>query len=153
MGNRAVVIDVKNMNKGVYIHWNGGLDSVQAFCKYCELLEENKTKVLSDEGKKLKGLDLFAYVVNQFFYSEEFPSPPVTVGNIKKLDIDNGDNGTFIIDEWEVVGRMYISRMTGEQQVYDLEDMLEAISEKMPMEYRLDYIRQAPQTYPVYPTA
>ena len=43
MGNRAV-ITVGNERGyynphgiGMYLHWNGGRDSVQAFLKYCEL--------------------------------------------------------------------------------------------------------------------
>lgn len=43
MGNRCVVTWSKSMNPkyrtdiGVYLHWNGGRDSVEAFLKYCEL--------------------------------------------------------------------------------------------------------------------
>ena len=43
MGNRAVITtskstDIKNSTDiGIYLHWNGGRDSVQAFLKYCEL--------------------------------------------------------------------------------------------------------------------
>ena len=36
MGNRAI-ITTKDKKIGVYLHWNGGLDSVNAFLKYCEL--------------------------------------------------------------------------------------------------------------------
>ena len=37
MGNRAI-IKGKNQALGVYVHWNGGYDSVNAFCTYCCLL-------------------------------------------------------------------------------------------------------------------
>ena len=43
MGNRAVITtskskDIKKSQAiGVYLHWNGGRDSVEAFLKYCEL--------------------------------------------------------------------------------------------------------------------
>lgn len=36
MGNRAI-IKGKNQALGVYVHWNGGYDSVNAFCTYCKL--------------------------------------------------------------------------------------------------------------------
>ena len=36
MGNRAV-ITTENKKIGIYLHWNGGRDSVEAFLKYCEL--------------------------------------------------------------------------------------------------------------------
>ena len=38
MGNRAVITTEKNFENngvGVYLHWNGGYDSVSAFLKYC----------------------------------------------------------------------------------------------------------------------
>lgn len=43
MGNRAVITaskdkDIQNSNDiGVYLHWNGGRDSVEAFLTYCKL--------------------------------------------------------------------------------------------------------------------
>ena len=40
MGNRAVITTRENFENngiGVYLHWNGGMDSVRAFLKYCEL--------------------------------------------------------------------------------------------------------------------
>lgn len=36
MGNRAIV-KPEGKDIGVYLHWNGGIDSVTAFLKYCEL--------------------------------------------------------------------------------------------------------------------
>ena len=40
MGNRAVITTKENFDNngiGIYLHWNGGYDSVSAFLKYCEL--------------------------------------------------------------------------------------------------------------------
>lgn len=41
MGNRAVITTEENFEKnsglGVYLHWNGGRDSVQGFLEYCRL--------------------------------------------------------------------------------------------------------------------
>ena len=43
MGNRAVITwekkeDPKQSHSlGIYLHWNGGIESVSAFLKYCEL--------------------------------------------------------------------------------------------------------------------
>lgn len=38
MGNRAVITTRKDLNGiGVYLHWNGGRDSVSAFLTYCKL--------------------------------------------------------------------------------------------------------------------
>jgi hypothetical protein len=35
MGNRAV-ITTEQKRIGVYLHWNGGLDSVEGFLTYCK---------------------------------------------------------------------------------------------------------------------
>lgn len=37
MGNRAV-ITTTDQRIGIYLHWNGGKDSVEAFLKYCKLI-------------------------------------------------------------------------------------------------------------------
>ena len=41
MGNRAVITTQEYLTNpdtiGVYLHWNGGRDSVQAFLLYCKL--------------------------------------------------------------------------------------------------------------------
>lgn len=48
MGNRAVITaskssDVAKSNDiGIYLHWYGGRDSVEAFLKYCELKKIQK---------------------------------------------------------------------------------------------------------------
>ena len=36
MGNRAI-IKGENMTSAVYLHWNGGRDSVEAFLEYCKI--------------------------------------------------------------------------------------------------------------------
>ena len=36
MGNQAV-ITTKDRKLGVYVHWNGGRDTIQPLLKYCEL--------------------------------------------------------------------------------------------------------------------
>jgi hypothetical protein len=36
MGNRAV-ITTEDKQLGVYVHWNGGRDSIEAFLLYCKI--------------------------------------------------------------------------------------------------------------------
>ena len=36
MGNRAIITSTKK-DLAVYVHWNGGRDSVEAFLTYCKL--------------------------------------------------------------------------------------------------------------------
>ena len=38
MGNRAVITTRKDLKDiGVYLHWNGGRDSVEGFITYCKI--------------------------------------------------------------------------------------------------------------------
>ena len=59
MGNRSI-IKPKDKNIGVYLHWNGGIDSVTAFLKYCEL---RRFRSLDDTY----GMARFCQVVGNFF--------------------------------------------------------------------------------------
>ncbi len=36
MGNRAVIA-TKQKDVGIYVHWNGGRDSIEAFLLYCRI--------------------------------------------------------------------------------------------------------------------
>ena len=59
MGNRAIV-KPEGKDIGVYLHWNGGIDSVTAFLKYCEL---KQYRGFDDEY----GIARFTQVVGNFF--------------------------------------------------------------------------------------
>lgn len=48
MGNRAI-IKGKNQALGVYVHWNGGYDLVNAFCIYCKLKDTEVLKLIVTE--------------------------------------------------------------------------------------------------------
>lgn len=127
MGNRAVITasnaaDVAaSKDIGVYLHWNGGYDSVRAFLKYCDL-----------KGYRPPDCDNYGWarlcqVIGNFFGG----STSVGIDTCDRLDCDNGDNGVFIIKGWEIVGRQYYD-CDEEQDNYDLDDMLVAINERMP---------------------
>lgn len=131
MGNCAVIttstdINVSESNDiGVYLHWNGGRDSVEAFLMYCKL-----------KGYRTPEYDNYGWarlcqVIGNFFGGD------LSIGIDKccNLDCDNYDNGVYIIKDWEIVGRKY---HTGrEQQEYDLYGMLTDINESQPEGERL----------------
>ena len=110
MGNRAVLV-WKDENgcydestNGVYLHWNGGRDSIEAFLAYC------KMKDLKSPSEDIHiGLENFVDVVTHFFGSGQ----SIYVDQMKNLDQDNYDNGVYICDKWSIVGRKY---MQGEEQ-------------------------------------
>lgn len=129
MGNRCY-IKGKDTEKGVYLHWNGGRDSVEAFLKYCELREFRPFN--SSDGY---GLARFCQVVGNYFGGGE------SIGVEAKINKDfNTDNGTYIIENWTIVGR---ENFEGEEQrEYNLQEMLIDIDESQPVKQQLgDYLK------------
>jgi len=128
MGNRAVITteeNFKNNGVGVYLHWNGGRDSVTAFLTYCKL------KGYRAPENDCYGWARLCQVVGNFFGG----TTSVGIDTVDRLDCDNYDNGVYLIKNWEIVGREYFNG--GEQDEYALEDMLMAINDNMPQYERL----------------
>ena len=125
MGNRAVITTKENYENngvGVYLHWNGGRDSVSAFLKYC----------------KLRGFRTGSYgwarlcqIIGNFFGG----SLSIGIDTVDRLDCNNGDNGVYLIDNWEIVGREHFDYT--EQNSYNETDMLLHIDSKQPESERL----------------
>ena len=132
MGNRAVITtskltDIKNSTDiGIYLHWNGGRDSVQAFLKYCEL------KGYRSPEKDNYGWARLCQVIGNFFGGELC----IGIDSCCSLDCDNWDNGVYIIKDWKIVGRKYFNGI--EQDNYNLKDMLFDINEAQPEGEKLD---------------
>ena len=128
MGNRAVITtreNLKNNGVGIYLHWNGGRDSVEAFLKYAEL------KGYRPPDEDCYGWARLCQVIGNFFgggYS-------IGIDTVDNLDTDNGDNGTYIIKGWKIVDREYFE---GEEQDYHkMKDMLIDIDESQPVDEQL----------------
>jgi hypothetical protein len=91
MGNRAVITLDKNISPdslGIYLHWNGGAESVMAFAQAAH-----------DLGALGRGSDddysfaRLVQVVTNFFGG----TLSVGVAKLRNLDTDNHDNGLFVI--------------------------------------------------------
>lgn len=139
MGNRAVITASKSLDVarssdlGLYLHWNGGRDSVEAFLTYCRIQGFTAPDVrmdvaLADERARWERL---AEVIFNFFDRNS----SVDVDSCRRLDCDNWDNGVYVIEGWEIVDRLY--KRNSEQQNYPLREMLLAIDEKQPAEMQL----------------
>ena len=126
MGNRGV-ITTRKKDLGVYLHWNGGRDSVQAFLKYCEL---RNFRPPEEDGY---GWARLCQVIGNYFGG----SLSLGLDVFENLDYDNGDNGAHIIEDWKIVGREFFSGP--EQDRYHLLDLLQAINAKQPKEDQLSY--------------
>lgn len=128
MGNRAVITtaeNFKNNGVGVYLHWNGGRDSVEAFLTYCQLKGYRKPE------DDCYGWARLCQVIGNFFGGDS----SIGIDNVKNLDTNNYDNGTYLIENWKIVGRKYFEGK--EQQHYSLESMLYEIDEAQPERERL----------------
>lgn len=133
MGNRAVITtstgwsDVANSTElGVYLHWNGSRDSVEAFLTYCKL-----------RGFRPPETDNYGWARLCQIIANFFGGDGLSIGVDKccNLDCDNWDNGVYIIKNWEIVGREYFEGE--EQDAYDLTEMLLEIDEHQPEHQQL----------------
>lgn len=124
MGNRAVITtkggDRKN-KLGVYLHWNGGRDSVKAFLKYCDM-----------RGFRYPENDNYGWarltqVIANFFGGDL----SIGIDICDRLDCDNWDNGVYLIEKWKIVGREDFHDGV-EQDEYDLLSMLIDIDQHQP---------------------
>lgn len=121
MGNRAMITDT-NKQIGVYLHWNGGRDSIEAFLKYCELRQFR-----TDDY----GWARLCQVIGNFFGGGMslgvFPYP-----GDESAVCTADDNGVYIIDNWKIVDRVYPYDDFEEQYEYDLDDMVRDIDLSQP---------------------
>jgi hypothetical protein len=99
MGNRAVVTfdNYDPNNFGVYLHWNGGRDSIEA------MLEATK-RIMETRGEDP------TYAMARFVQVATTAIPgncSIGLNQLKRLDTDNFDNGVYVVDSktLEIVGR------------------------------------------------
>lgn len=134
MGNRAVITTKKNWINdgiGIYLHYNGGRDSVEAFLKYCEL------KGFRSPSSDSYGMARLCQVIGNFFGG----GLSIGINTLWHLDCNNCDNGVYIIEGWEIVDREYFDGE--EQNEYDLNKMLQEIDKRQPEEEQLgDFLKK-----------
>ena len=122
MGNRAVITSVKK-DLAVYMHWNGGRDSVQPILDYC------KMKGYRAPENDNYGWARLAQVIGNFFGGTN----SVGIGTYASLkEAAGGDNGVYIIKGWEIVGREDLYDCFVEQDVYDYNESLKYIDQQQP---------------------
>ena len=101
MGNRAVitVAPYAETNIGIYLHWNGGRESVEGFLAAAKALG-----MRSPGGDPTYAMARLVQIIGNFFGG----STALGIGLCSELDTDNGDNGTYVIGgDWEIVGREF----------------------------------------------
>ena len=103
---------------GIYLHWNGGRDSVEGFL----------------QTAKDYGLRSGSYGVARLtqIICNCFPGTlSVGVDMLNKLDCDNYDNGVYWVDKnFNIIERQFIDRAGfKEQQQYPLADFVKGVKE------------------------
>ena len=100
MGNRAVITFAPQgvPAVGVYIHWNGGRESVRAFLDTCKA--RGYRCPATDPAYAMAGL---VGVIREFFGPGGLS---LGVDLVDRLDCDNWDNGVYQVGAgWAIVGR------------------------------------------------
>jgi len=99
MGNRAVM-EFEGSEIGIYLHWNGGRNSVEKF------LKRTRDILICTSNHEVDSLvEKVASVIDKCLGENS-----AVVGEVKFLDQDNYDNGTYIINRsLHIVGRRYFS--------------------------------------------
>lgn len=97
MGNRAVITTApfKASNIGIYVHWNGGQESIEGF------LQAAKALRFRSPSADNYGWAHLAQIIANFFGSDGLC---VGVNKCSNLDCNNSDNGVWLIDGWDLVG-------------------------------------------------
>ena len=99
MGNRAVitVAPYAETNVGIYLHWNGGRESVEAFLDAAKALG-----MRSPGGDPYYAMARLVQIIGNYFGG----STSLGIGLCSELDGES-DNGTYVIgDDWQIVDRL-----------------------------------------------
>ena len=106
MSNSGIIVFEDNKELGLYLHWNGGRDSVEAFLKYCKLTKKT--------GGFQYGMLSLAQVIKNW---------GIGLGDIIINPFDYGsDNGIYIVDKkWNIIDRKNFNGI--EQNEYDLDSI------------------------------
>jgi len=100
MGNRAVLTtSTTTEGFGIYLHWNGGLESVVAFLDAAR--DRGYRNPASDEVYAMARL---CGLIHEFFGVEG--SASLGIGCLETLDCNNSQNGVYVIgDNWSIIDR------------------------------------------------
>ena len=99
MGNRAVLKFIDEQDQpSIYLHWNGGRASVQAFLNVAKEMDFRADSY---------GVARMCQIVGNFFGGN------LSLGCNKEA-FDPGDNGIYLIKDFEIVGR---ENFDGEEEI------------------------------------
>lgn len=109
MGNRAVItFDTGEKSPCIYLHWNGGRASVEAFLQAAQYL--GAVHPGNDAQRRLAVLDWMATTVAQHFFGCDV-GMTVYREEYGRTDRDNWDNGVYVIGpDMRIARRLFKQR-------------------------------------------
>lgn len=128
MGNRAV-ITTEDKNIGIYLHWNGGRESIETFLAYCDMKGIRPFEIDN------YGWARFCQVVGNFLGG----NLSIGIDRYNNLDTDNWDNGVYIVKDWKIIGREF-QRYKDEKinSAKEMEENLLEINECQPKDEQIN---------------
>lgn len=124
MGNRAVICYGKYDPEalGIYLHWNGGRDSVEGF------LGAAKEVMKGRMGDETYAAARLVQVIGNYIGG----NLSLGIAKCKNLDCDNYDNGVYEVDlkTLEITGRKF--QRGPEQKEYGLAEMTKDVLDAQP---------------------
>lgn len=143
MGNRALIA-TKNHDLEIYVHWNGGYESVRAFTEYCKL------KGYRSPVNDCYGWARLCQVIGNFFGGD------LSVGINRFIEKYSCiDNGRYYIDEkWDITHERAGESIENESiSEEELKDRLIGIDKSMPAEEQLGEELICSEVAKLYPGA
>ena len=135
MGNRAVITTKENFENngvGIYVHYCGDLESIEAFLTYCKIIDARQPE--NDDY----GWATLSRVIGNYFGD----TTGIGINVINQLDTINSDNGTYIIKDWQVVDRYYSKGLKSNITYEELIDKLLDIDSCQPKPLGLTKIKK-----------
>ncbi len=125
MGNRAI-ITTQERKLGLYLHWNGGVCSVEAFLAYCRL---KRYRSPADDYEY--AFARLAQVVGNFFGGTTSVGAMAYVCDEQAL-YTASDNGIYVVGDWKIEEHLVPYADYASEGSAGLADMLRAIDAAQP---------------------
>ena len=135
MGNRAVITTKENFENngvGIYVHYCGDLESIEAFLTYCKIIGARQPE--NDDY----GWATLSRVIGNYFGD----TTGIGINVVNQLDTINSDNGTYIIKDWQVVDRYYSEGLKSNITYEELIDKLLDVDSCQPKPLGLTEIKK-----------
>lgn len=102
MGNRAVItFGTSAASPCIYLHWNGGRASVEGFLEAVKALGINPPDPKLGMVDEERFMGQMARVIGPWFFRND-PGLTVYVEQYGRSDVNNGDNGVYVIDRKKI---------------------------------------------------